>query len=842
MHTLVERFGQQQVDQSVGQISIQPIVELLSQVEHLARAGFALHWLHPKSKRPIGNEWAAKPVASLELLRRTYKKGNNVGVRLGEWSTVGGLYLHIIDVDIRVAELAHEAWDKLHALIPELHQMDVPMVRSGSGGESRHIYILTDEPLAPKKFAHSETFQKVWDDKLGRDVKKWDWELHLLGTGAQAAIPPSIHPDTGKPYEWINEFDLNLVDLGLGPIIDTAMLREVIFARPEEATINPERQKPMGLTQTEITSYLDDLPKDEWFEDRDQWMRVGMALHHETGGSDWGFETWCRYSKLSEKFDLKDQKRVWRSFKNKAVAPFRFASIVAVAKDIRLDREFENLGEEFDDLGDESFDDLLGIGDSSDLMGFDDLLGDGPAKKKATKSQRQLIREQLEIDLGREAPKWVRKINKRHAVARVSGKTVVMDFLPDGRVVYGSVNELHNWFENDRMPKDDTTVPASKMWIQHKQRRQYPNGIIFAPNRQVQGAYNHWQGFSVEPNPKKSCKLFLKHLREVFCAGNEDHFWYMIGWLAHMIQRPEEKPGVAVVAKGRKGAGKDTVFEYVGGLFPHHYITVGNQEQMVGKFNAHQEKCLLLHMQEGFWAGDRKAEGPLKYLITSNEVMIEPKGLNAFPIKSVLRLFISSNERWVVPATEDERRYFVLNVSNHRMKDHAYFAALRHEMENGGREALLDYLMEHDISKFQVRDVPDSEALAEQKVEGLKNVERWWHDVLATGSITGAYGSEQGHRGLVSNFDWLRGSVRIEKGEFREAYARWLRTRRYDGEEVGNMQFTKRMKALVPSLEPTRLRTPERIREHFFILPPLQECRTAFEEAIGSAIDWTTDQ
>ncbi len=417
---------------------------MISQVEHLARAGFAIHWLHPKSKRPIGIDWAEKPVASIDELRRTFKKGNNVGVRLGKWSRVAGCYLHVIDIDIRVPTLAHEAWEKLHSLIPELHQMDVPIVRSGSGGESRHIYILTDEPLASKKFAHSETFTMVHDATLGRDVKKWDWELELFGTGKQVALPPSIHPDTGKPYAWINPFDVNLADLGVGPVIDVAMLREVIFARPEEAVLNPERQKPIGLSQTEIIKYLDDLPANEWFEDRDQWMRVGMALHHETEGSDWGFETWCRYSKISEKFNLKDQKRVWQSFKNKAAAPFRFASIVAVVKDIRIDREF-------DDMDDENFDDLLGDvrGSSGEMDPFADLLGGPGAPDRQplpTKSQRELIKERLELDLGREAPKWVRKINKRHAVARVSSKTVIMDFHPDGRVTYGSVNEMHNWF------------------------------------------------------------------------------------------------------------------------------------------------------------------------------------------------------------------------------------------------------------------------------------------------------------------------------------------------------------------------------------------------------------
>lgn len=836
MNTASIAERQVHIEAHVAYTNIQPIVD--KQVERLARAGFAIHWLHPKSKLPIGNDWASKPVATIEQLRKTYRDGYNVGVRLGQWSKVAGLYLHIIDVDIRIAELANEAWQKLHTLIPELHQMDVPTVKSGSGGESRHLFILADKPLAPKKFAHSETFQMVRDDKLGRDVKKWDWELHLLGTGAQAALPPSIHPDTGKPYEWLNPFDVNLADLGLGPVIDTAMLTEVIFARPEDAVLNPERQKPIGLSETEIIAYLNDLPAQEWFEDRDQWMRVGMALHHETQGSDWGFETWCKYSQTSEKFNEKDSKRVWRSFKNKALAPFRFASIVAVVKDIRLDLEFENYeDEDFDDLDSETGK------PGSETNEFADLLGGSasPPKKKPSKTQRDLIKEQLEIDLGREAPPWIRKINKKFAVARVSSKTVIMDFHDDGRVTYGSATEMHTWFENVRRPKGETTVPASKLWMEHKQRRQYPNGIIFAPNKQVPGAYNHWQGYSVDPDPLKSCKLFLKHLLNVFCSGNEDHYAYMLGWLAHMIQKPEEKPGVAIVARGRKGAGKDSLFTYVGGLFPNHYITIGNQEQMTGKFNAHQEKCLLLHVQEGFWAGDKRQEGALKYLITSDDVMIEPKGINAFPIKSVLRLFMSSNERWVVPATEDERRFFVLNVSDVHRGDLKYFAALHCEAENGGRAALLHFLINYDISKFQVRAVPGTDALAEQKVEGLKNIERWWHGVLEEGSIAGPYGSDQAHRGLVSNDDWSRGHVRIEKSDFREAYSRWLRTRRYDGEEIGEITFTKRMKHMVPEFVAKRARQDQG-RPHFFVLPPLPNCRSRFEDMIGSPLIWPDDE
>lgn len=800
---------------------------MLESAIDLAGHGFAIHWLHPKSKRPIGNDWSQKPVLNPAALEAAYQPGQNIGVRTGRWSKIGDLYLHIIDLDIRAPELVGEAKRRLTELLPEFDFETAPTVISGSGGESRHFYLLSDKPFPSKKFAHSPSFKMVWSEEKGRDVKKWDWELHLLGTGAQAAIPPSIHPDTLKPYRWLREFDWDDVDLGMADVVPSEALERLIGHEDGDST-DPERAQPLGMTIDEIKATLDELPFEDWFEDRDGWFRTGMAIHHETSGAEAGFNLWCEYSKRSKKFDPRDSQRVWKSFKNRTGKPFRMASLNSVVRDIRVMRDMEDVEDDFEDQDDEDFDDLLGNGP------------DEP-KKAPTKSQRELAKQQVENALGAEAPKWVKKLNKLHAVARVSSKTVIMDFHEDGRVTYGSVPDLHNYYENDRRPKDDTTVPVTKLWMQHTNRRSYPKGIIFAPNREVAGAYNHWQGFSVEPiggrDPQRGCHLFLRHLLEVVCCGNEEHYRYHLGWLAHLVQKPEDKPGVAIVYKGRKRIGKDTVFEYVGKLIRNHYITIANQEQMTGKFNAHQEKCLLLHMQEGFWAGSKQAEGMLKYLITSSQVMIEPKGMNAFPIPSVLRLFISSNERWVIPATEDEGRFFVLNVSERRRNDHAYFAALRAEMEGDGPAALLAYLQQYDISRFQVRAVPDTEALAEQKVQGLKNVERWWLDTLQRGQIDGIQNREDGVDGAV----WMAQSVTIESTEFRDNYSRWMRSRRYDGEEVSEIEFGVRMKKLLPAMVRRQSRCKGR-RSWVYQLPFIEHCRKEFEQYLGSEIAWPDDQ
>jgi hypothetical protein len=304
-----------------------------------------------------------------------------------------------------------------------------------------------------------------------------------------------------------------------------------------------------------------------------------------------------------------------------------------------------------------------------------------------------------------------------------------------------------------------------------------------------------------------------------------------------MIQKPWEKPGTAVVLRGRKGTGKDTVAEYVGGLFPQHHTKIANAEHLYGKFNAHQEKTLLLHVEEGFWAGDKKAEGQLKYVITSEQVQIEPKGVNAFQVVSVLRVFISSNEDWVVPASFDERRFFVMNVGSKRDPD--YYTALRDEMKNGGRAALLHYLQNLDLKGYDVRNPPMTEGLRDQKVQSLKNVEKWWYELLTGAELPGVKEPEayDNKEGAPHWSEFTHADVAALRNNYRE----WMRDHRYDGYVLGEADFGKRLRELVPSLKTVRPRVKGEGRKRYYEIPPLEMAREMFEKVLGLSVDWADE-
>lgn len=794
---------------------------MLNEAERLARLGFAIHWLHPKSKRPVGDNWSTASVMSIERLRATWRDGRNVGVRLGKWSVVGGEFLHVIDMDIRDTAYEKEALSALERMFPSF--ATYPAVQSGSGGASRHFYITSDQPFSSKKLAHS-------DEKIrGTDGRwHWAWEIELFGTGKQVAIPPSIHPDTEKPYVWLRQVDADDIELGLGPHVASSKLATLVGSddrEPDNAEDDDERVAPIGLTVTEIRDILSDLTVNEWRDDRDGWLAVGFAIHHETGGSDQGYKLWSDFSKESDKYDSEDQKRVWKSFRSSGVRkPLRMATLVSAAREARYAEALDNM-DDFDDL------DELHQSASNPLTEFDDILGNDPAPV-VSKREQKLKKSEVDADLGH-VPKKIARLNKKHALAFVKGKTIVITEKSDSTVDYGPLSALHEWYENDRVPTEKSTEPVSKMWLRHKMRREFQNGVVFAPGLVREGCYNHWKGWSVEADPEGSCELWLQHLRSVICCNDEILFRYALGWFAHIVQKPWEKPGVAFIVRGKKGRGKDTIMDYFGGLIADHHVKIANQEQMVGKFNAHQEKALVLHVEEGFWAGNKQAEGSLKHLITSEKVQIERKGIDSFSVDSYLRIFMSSNEDWVVPATSDERRYFVLDVSDERRGDHVYFRALRQEMNNGGRSALLHYLMHYDLSDFEVRSVPDTKALSQQKLQGLRGFERFWFDILDSLEMPVDYSIRGGKAGR-----WLNDFIIVGRQDLYAKYEQWLAHRRYEKSSEGVSVIGRRLSEMLNGeIGVYASRSGKKqIKQH--VLPPVPRCRFLFEKWLGSAVDW----
>lgn len=353
--------------------------------------------------------------------------------------------------------------------------------------------------------------------------------------------------------------------------------------------------------------------------------------------------------------------------------------------------------------------------------------------------QIQNAREEVENPL-------LRKLNSRHAVISDmgGGKCRIISETYDhalkrARIAYQSFDDFRNRYCNQKVQiasdKDGNPVlrPAGQWWINHSLRRQYDT-IIFAPGREIPEAYNLWQGFACEAIPGV-CDLFLNHVRQNLCLDNEEHNNYLLGWLARCVQQPDCPGEVAIVLRGEMGTGKSFFAKTFGSLFGRHFIQVSDPKHLVGSFNSHLRDAVVLFGDEAFWAGDKKHESVLKSLITEENLSIESKGVDLFSAPNYTHTILASNSEWVVPAGTNERRFFVLNVGSNKMQDKKYFSAMQAEMNNGGREALLHFLLNYDISNFEVREVPKTSGLQDQKLLSLSPEEMWWFEKLEEGRI-----------------------------------------------------------------------------------------------------------
>jgi hypothetical protein len=358
------------------------------------------------------------------------------------------------------------------------------------------------------------------------------------------------------------------------------------------------------------------------------------------------------------------------------------------------------------------------------------------------------------------------RMNAEYAVVRIGGKTrvVAMEESPtypgSAIPVFSTIPDFIAFHAKHKkeVEIDGKTkrIGIGKWWIEHEGRRQY-DGIVYAPNESPPGKLNLWTGYGCQA-VKGDCNLYLEHIQENVCGGNSDYSNYLIGWMAFAAQYPARQGEVAVVLRGKEGTGKGMFAKWFGRLFGPHFKHILNAKHLVGHFNAHLQHCSVLYADEAFFAGDRSHESVLKGLITEETLLIEPKGVDSYSVRNCIHLIMSSNSEWVVPAGADARRYFVLDVSDQHMQDDRYFGALEDQMKSGGQEALLHFLLhEVTLDDFNLRSVPQTSALADQKTRTRKGVDRLIEHLAHRGILPNAEVVDHPNIAVTSGEDRGRG-------------------------------------------------------------------------------------
>jgi len=344
------------------------------------------------------------------------------------------------------------------------------------------------------------------------------------------------------------------------------------------------------------------------------------------------------------------------------------------------------------------------------------------------------------------------EINNDFAVVSLRGGGVAIMRERGESVEFMDKSSFNLLWANRMVGHRGRDVTADRFWLAHKDRREYLGGVVFRPGQEcAQGEYNLWRGFSVEPAEGTwGCgwEIFRDHLMGDVCGGDERIFEWLIGWMAHRVQRPWEVPESAVVLIGERGDGKSSVFKILGSLFGKHYMTVTNPRQLMGNFNAHLMDKVLVLADEAVWGGDKTNEGILKVMISEDKRVIEIKGKDAFEVDNCTAYGICSNNDWVVPVGRQERRFLILRTGSSRQGDLAFWDQMYDVMSasGGGLARMLYDLQAVDLStcvggqQWRGNRPPSTSELQLQASRGMEHwvqflVWKWEKDAFSGGGV-----------------------------------------------------------------------------------------------------------
>jgi phage/plasmid-associated DNA primase len=237
-------------------------------------------------------------------------------------------------------------------------------------------------------------------------------------------------------------------------------------------------------------------------------------------------------------------------------------------------------------------------------------------------------------------------------------------------------------------------------------------------------------------------------LLKMVCGNNDVLYQYVLRWLAHIIQKPYDLPGVMLILSGGKGVGKDTIFDF---LFAYVFGKKSSQnyssnKQFFEKHDTGRQGKLLVKLEEA----DRKYcldnASDLKAMVTSPDATFNPKCEKAVSIPNYCRFVFTTNGGNPVDFGDGERRFIILPCSAEKKGDLAYWTTVRETLfnEQAGL-AVAKFLEAVDLTGFNVRQLPENEyqdAVVDTEIKAEQRyIEHWDGQKILASEMYRAYRS-----------------------------------------------------------------------------------------------------
>lgn len=261
----------------------------------------------------------------------------------------------------------------------------------------------------------------------------------------------------------------------------------------------------------------------------------------------------------------------------------------------------------------------------------------------------------------------------------------------------------------------------------------YPYDLIEKDNNKYKD-FNLFRGFKAAVDNKYLLNidvatsnfeksLMYKHITQILCDNDPDVYNYVLSFIAHIIQHPQDLAGVIMLFISIQGVGKDLFFQFLSKLVGVEYcLGYDNYSNFFKDFNCEKERVLITCLNEindGGSAKDSsmfKNHNHLKGIITGETLRIEGKGKEAYRVNHYSRYIAFSQFENCVNVEHSDRRTVMIKCSAKYANNPKYFTPLIDYLNDSDNiKTAFAYFAHKDLTTYSPRVFPTTELRKKQQ-------------------------------------------------------------------------------------------------------------------------------
>lgn len=539
---------------------------------------------------------------------------------------------------------------------------------------------------------------------------------------------------TGEGYENLTFADSvadALHDVEMWPVLpEQAVAMLSSNAAPSESfdLLDAIAAQPLDIGLDEVVGFVRKLTPEQ-AESSDTWLKVMMAIYHQTQGSEEGWQLFDEFSRLSPgNYDKSKNRKRWESLsRSKKSNPVTFASVIDMVGGYAV-VEAERVSGVMEKIKDASTKDeieaVIAEIASCKLTELDSTL----AVKMLIKQFNVVLGEKLSES---HVKRMIRMSKPKHSAEFYDDYvflTQIAEYMDKvTKITMGprAFDVKHNRDTPTDMegnPQNATNYVNNRIECVHSgmyapmfdEFFTYEGVKYFNTYKPNTLRRKHWEG-------SKTVEMVKGHIAHLLPDESEQQL--VINYLAHNIQHPGKKLQWAIILQGVQGDGKSFFAEMMGKLLGQSNCRTISVESLDEKFTAWAEGNCMVFIEELKLDNYRKYEtlNKLKPYITNTTVSVRKMRTDAYEAVNTTNYFALTNFKDALPIDDNDRRYCVLfsqwqskeALNNWKASNPNYYPKLYEAMRSGAGE-LLDWLASHTIPNefLELTVAPETRAKA----------------------------------------------------------------------------------------------------------------------------------